>query len=72
MYNAVRGTARAKRFFHYPENAKEDVVFDLVELERVPIGDPFSVTVTIQVIECVLFRLTLFLFPFAAASAKNS
>jgi len=32
-----------------PSTASEDVVFDLVELERVPIGESFNVVVTVQV-----------------------
>ncbi|XP_071450028.1 hemocyte protein-glutamine gamma-glutamyltransferase-like [Hetaerina americana] len=48
LMNAVRGTDRAKRFYALPSTAKEDVTFDLEELDRVPLGDDFSVTVVIE------------------------
>ncbi|RLU19411.1 hypothetical protein DMN91_007968 [Ooceraea biroi] len=48
LYRAVRSTEMAKRFYSLPSPGKEDVEFDLIELERVNIGDPFSVTVTIK------------------------
>lgn len=48
LYNAVRRTERAKRFYAIPDPAKEDVEFDLVELDRVNIGEPFAVTVRIK------------------------
>lgn len=38
----------AKRFYSLPSPGKEDVEFDLVELERVNIGEPFAVTVNIK------------------------
>ena len=50
LLNAVRGSSRAKRFFAYPDAKNEDVEFDLMELERVPIGQSFNVTITIKVI----------------------
>lgn len=49
LYNAVRSSRQAQRFFRMPSTASEDVVFDLVELERVPIGESFNVVVTVQV-----------------------
>ena len=54
-------------FFEIPTDTIQDVKFDLIDLDRVPVGDPFSVVVTIHVIEYVqLFRhdwlLKLFLF----------
>ncbi|XP_012281740.1 hemocyte protein-glutamine gamma-glutamyltransferase [Orussus abietinus] len=48
LYRAVRGTERAKRFYSLPAPGKEDVEFDLEDLERVNIGDPFSVVVRIK------------------------
>lgn len=38
----------AKRFYSMPSPGKEDVEFDLMELERVNIGEPFAVTVNIK------------------------
>ena len=51
MYNAVRSSSRAKRFFRYPEETAEDVSFKLIELDRVPIGESFSVVVQLKVTE---------------------
>lgn len=48
LYRAVRSTEMAKRFYSLPSPGKEDVEFDLVELERVNIGEPFAVTVDIK------------------------
>ncbi|XP_046739313.1 hemocyte protein-glutamine gamma-glutamyltransferase-like [Diprion similis] len=48
LYRAVRGTERAKKFYAIPDPAKEDVEFDLVEIDRVDIGKPFAVTVRIK------------------------
>lgn len=48
LYRAVRGTERAKRFYALPDPAKEDVEFELVDVERVMIGEPFAVTVNIK------------------------
>lgn len=47
MYRAVRGTEVAKRFYSLPSAAKEDVEFDLADLERVMIGESFAVTVAV-------------------------
>lgn len=38
----------AKRFYSLPSPGKEDVEFDLIELERVNIGEPFAVIVNIK------------------------
>ncbi|KAG8222477.1 hypothetical protein J437_LFUL000839 [Ladona fulva] len=48
LMNAVRGTERAKRFYSLPSAASEDVSFDLEDIERVPIGENFKVTVKIE------------------------
>lgn len=48
LYNAVRGSELAKSFFQLPNSKLEDVEFDLVELERIKIGDDFSVKVHIK------------------------
>ncbi|XP_015604650.1 hemocyte protein-glutamine gamma-glutamyltransferase [Cephus cinctus] len=48
LYRAVRGTERAKRFYALPSPAKEDVEFDLVDIDRVNIGQPFAVVVNIK------------------------
>ncbi|XP_031364851.1 hemocyte protein-glutamine gamma-glutamyltransferase-like isoform X1 [Apis dorsata] len=48
LYRAVRSTELAKRFYSLPSPAKEDVEFDLVDIERVNIGQPFAVIVNIK------------------------
>lgn len=48
LYRAVRSTELAKRFYSLPSPAKEDVEFDLVDIERVNIGEPFAVIVNIK------------------------
>ena len=45
IHNAVRGSARAQRYYEYNENIKEDCTFDLVELESINVGDDFQVKV---------------------------
>ncbi|KAK0181356.1 hypothetical protein PV327_003648 [Microctonus hyperodae] len=47
LYRAVRSTPTAKRFFAVPAPENEDIEFKLVDLERVNIGDPFTVMVNI-------------------------
>ena len=48
LYRAVRSTDIAKKFYSMPSPGKEDVEFDLEDLERVNIGQPFVVTVNIK------------------------
>lgn len=48
LYNAVRNTARAKRFYDVPESINEDVVFELMDLERVNIGMAFVCSVKVK------------------------
>lgn len=48
LYRAVRNTELAKRFYSLPSPAKEDVEFDLVDIERVNIGQPFAVVVNMK------------------------
>lgn len=47
LYRAVRSTPTAKRFYSVPAPENEDLIFKLQDLERVNIGEPFSVTVNI-------------------------
>jgi hypothetical protein len=53
VFNAVRGVERAQQYYSFPKKESEDVQFDLVELDKVPFGQDFSVTVHIQV-SCVI------------------
>jgi len=51
VINNVRGVDRSSNMFDFPANkVNEDVFFDLVEMEKVAFGQPFTVTVQLQVI----------------------
>lgn len=47
LYNGIRGSERAKRFYAIPDATNEDVEFDLIELDKINIGEPFNVSVKI-------------------------
>ncbi|XP_043193375.1 hemocyte protein-glutamine gamma-glutamyltransferase-like [Amphibalanus amphitrite] len=47
VFNAVRGTAGAQKYFDYPESGQEDVTFELTDIDQVMIGQPFHVDVSI-------------------------
>jgi len=49
VFNAVRGVPKAQQYYSFPQKGDEDVHFDLVEIENIPFGQEFSVTVHIQV-----------------------
>lgn len=48
VYNAVRGVPRAQELYNIPAKDKEDVFFDLVDIDTVPFGKNFTVVVNIQ------------------------
>ncbi|XP_022920675.2 hemocyte protein-glutamine gamma-glutamyltransferase-like [Onthophagus taurus] len=48
LYNAVRSTRLAKNFYALPDPNLEDIEFDLVELDRIRIGEDFSVIVRMK------------------------
>lgn len=48
LYRAVRNSEMAKRFYSLPSNAREDVEFHLMDIQRVNIGEPFRVVINIQ------------------------
>ncbi|XP_053614168.1 hemocyte protein-glutamine gamma-glutamyltransferase-like [Plodia interpunctella] len=48
LMNGVRFSERAKRYYAVVSNLKSDVTFKLRELETVPIGEQFRVTVDIE------------------------
>lgn len=48
LYNAIRGTEAAKRFYALPDAGLEDVSFDLEELDKIKIGENFCVVVKIK------------------------
>lgn len=49
LLNAVRGSARAKRFYEVPPPEYEDISFRLHDLDKVQVGEPFAVEVHIEV-----------------------
>jgi len=49
MINNVRGVDRSSNIYEFPTNKiNEDVFFDLVEMEKVVFGQPFTVTIQFQ------------------------
>jgi len=53
MYNAVRGTRNARQYFLQPGENREDLLFTLDDLEKVGVGDNFTIVVNIKVITLV-------------------
>lgn len=49
VFNAVRGTDRAHALYDFPAEGQEDVFFDLVEIDKIHFGQPFDLTVNIEV-----------------------
>ncbi|KAL3284529.1 hypothetical protein HHI36_018687 [Cryptolaemus montrouzieri] len=48
LYNAVRGSEMAKKFFAMPDSELEDMEFELKDLDKVMIGESFQAVVTIK------------------------
>lgn len=48
VFNAIRGVPRAQQYYDIPSNTIDDVFFDLLNIEMVPIGNSFEVVVTIE------------------------
>lgn len=48
IHNAIRGSQRAQQYYEYNKDIKEDVVFDLIEIDKISIGDEFQVKVVIR------------------------
>ncbi|XP_037075537.1 hemocyte protein-glutamine gamma-glutamyltransferase-like isoform X2 [Pollicipes pollicipes] len=47
VFNAVRGTVGAQKYFDYPASDDEDVQFQLADIDSVMIGQPFHVDVNV-------------------------
>nr|CAD7585839.1 unnamed protein product [Timema genevievae] len=45
VLNAVRGVEKAKQYYNLPKEEEEDISFSLVEIDTVPYGEGFAVTV---------------------------
>lgn len=79
LYNAVRNTTRAKRYYDVPEETVNDVEFALTDLETVDMGQPFTVTVTVtnksdqvRTIEAVLSAQSVYYTGVKAGVLKKS
>lgn len=47
IHNAIRGSRRAQQYYDY-KSKKEDVFFDLIDIDKITIGQPFQVKVSLQ------------------------
>lgn len=48
VFNAVKGVENANLIYNFPAESSHDVEFDLVDIEQVPFGQTFSVTVNLE------------------------
>ncbi|XP_076069414.1 hemocyte protein-glutamine gamma-glutamyltransferase-like isoform X2 [Oratosquilla oratoria] len=48
IHNAVRGYRRAQRYYEFNKDIKEDVEFDLVDIDKIEVGNTFTVKVIIK------------------------
>lgn len=48
VFNAVKGIPRAQQFYDIPKETKNDVFFDLIDIDAIPFGDGFNVVVVIK------------------------
>lgn len=46
---SCRGYQRLQQYYEFPDRNFEDVVFDLMDIDIVPYGQPFDCTMNIQV-----------------------
>ncbi|XP_060519546.1 hemocyte protein-glutamine gamma-glutamyltransferase isoform X2 [Cylas formicarius] len=79
LLNAVRGTEAAKRFYEMPSSALEDITFDLVDLDKINIGEDFSVVVkvtnksdNVRSIKCTLSAVSVYYTGVKANDIKKS
>ena len=49
VMNNVRGVDRSSNMYDFPGKVTEDVIFDLVQMNKIAYGQPFNVSVQIQV-----------------------
>lgn len=49
-----RGFQRLQQYYELPDRSSEDVVFDLMDIEPIPYGQPFDCTMNIQVVSIFL------------------
>lgn len=48
VFNAAKGIPKAQQFYEIPKDIKNDVYFDLIDIDAIPFGDGFDVTVIIK------------------------
>lgn len=48
VYNAVKGNAKATKYYEIPAATANDVFFDLIDIDTVPFGDSFNVVVKLE------------------------
>ncbi|KAG0725052.1 Hemocyte protein-glutamine gamma-glutamyltransferase [Chionoecetes opilio] len=48
IHNAIRGSSRAMQYYNFKKDVKEDVTFDLIEIEKIIVGRPFQVKVVVR------------------------
>lgn len=48
VYNAVKGVPKAHQYYEIPKETKDDVSFDLIDIDVVPFGQSFDVVVKID------------------------
>lgn len=48
VFNAAKGIPKAQQFYEIPQHIKNDVFFDLIDIDAIPFGDSFDVTVIIK------------------------
>lgn len=48
LYNAVQKTERAKRFYDVPDAVQSQLTFELVDLDKINIGENFAVVIKIK------------------------
>uniref|UniRef100_A0A146LM26 Hemocyte protein-glutamine gamma-glutamyltransferase n=1 Tax=Lygus hesperus TaxID=30085 RepID=A0A146LM26_LYGHE len=48
VFNAVKGVDRAQMLYDFPNQGQEDVFFDLIEIDQIHFGQPFSIVVKIE------------------------
>lgn len=45
IHNAVRGCRRAQQYYEYKPGQKDDVFFDLTDIDKITVGQEFKVQV---------------------------
>lgn len=48
VFNAVRGVPKAQHIYHLPNKGEEDVSFDLLDIDTVPLGHKFTALVKVE------------------------